>query len=427
MWWRGNEVFHSRTTGSRSEGRQARIATPRRAPSQPRHQLGQALALTGAAAPPTMLLMRVGFSWLGYTLSGPGGIPRYFTELLSALRRRRPADHQVIYLQARQRPWLRQVVMNERTHLRMVPDREGSWLRWVQRDFPRHLAQDRIDVLHALSPIVPLQAPCPVVATIYDLIPLRMPASTLPPRERRAAAHWLNLSVRVANHLIVPSHHVKQALMAHYGLSTGRITVAPLGCAAVFYPEPKAASLVRRQWHLTDPYLLTVGTLVPRKGHDRLAEAMQLLRRLPGRYALVVVGKRWWAGRKALGWMTRDPQIRYLGVVSDHQLRHLYAAAAAVVLPSQYEGFGLPAVEAMACGAPVVAFRGSGLEEVVGKAGILVRPRSSQALARALQRLLTDPRLSEHLRRAGIRRATRFRWASTAQRHVAVYQRFLSC
>jgi glycosyltransferase involved in cell wall biosynthesis len=255
----------------------------------------------------------------------------------------------------------------------------------------------------------------PTAIVVYDLVPFvdgaaaqsraaRIERATIRPALRRAAA------------LVCISEATRADLVARYPAVAAKAHVTPLAA------EPAFAAPVTTPGHpsLDRPYVLAVGTLEPRKNLERLIGAW---RRLPvplrDKHTLALVGPRGWDDERILA-AARGADVRLLGRVSDAELRALYAGCAAFAYPSLYEGFGLPVLEAMAAGAPVVTSSVSSLPEVAGDAALLVDPRDEAAIAGALERVLTDPALADDLRARGRARAAEFSWERTARATFAL-------
>jgi len=183
-----------------------------------------------------------------------------------------------------------------------------------------------------------------------------------------------------------------------------------------------------KRYVIERPYILYVGSLEKRKNLPRLLEAYAYLREtLPG-WKLVIVGGRKWKSDpiyKAVQRLGLEPHVIFTGFVAEEDLPALYNGADLFVFPSLYEGFGLPVLEAMACGTPVVTSNTSSLPEVAGEAALLVAPTDVKAIAAAMQRVLSEPDLAAELRRRGLERASQFSWERTARETLAVYERVL--
>jgi glycosyltransferase involved in cell wall biosynthesis len=286
-----------------------------------------------------------------------------------------------------------------------------------------------VDLLHVQYTAPPL-APCPVVATIHDLS-----FEHLPETFRRRSRVQLRLTVRrtarAAAHVIAPSEYTRQDLIKSYGLDPGRVSVVPLAAAEHFRPVEDAAELarVRARYGIGGEYVLAVGSIQPRKNLARLVRAYADLRRERGRSnlpQLVLVGRQAWLYGETLRAVeesgARD-SIILTGYVSEGDLPALYTGALCFAYPSFFEGFGLPPLEAMRCGTPVLAGDLTSLPEVVGDAGLLVNPLDTGALARSLARLVDDAALRADLRERGIDRARSFDWRHTARMTLQVYRK----
>ncbi len=297
---------------------------------------------------------------------------------------------------------------------------------WEQGAAPFIAASHRLDVLFCPVNVVPLAARVPCVLTVHDLAFLAFPDAFLA-RKRRYLTAMTRLSVRKARHVIAVSAHTKADLIRHFGVPDANITVIPNATSNAFRPAHDAATVAQfRQDHdLPGRFVLFVGTQEPRKNLHRLIEAFAHVAAAVPDVHLVVIG--------AAGWLTSDlaPQvaaspvrerIRFLGYVENRDLPRYYQAAEICCYPSLYEGFGLPPLEAMACGTPVVTSNTSSLPEVVGDAALTVSPTDTTALAAALRNLLNDAPLRARLSAAGIARASHFSWHRTAAATLAVLE-----
>lgn len=300
---------------------------------------------------------------------------------------------------------------------------------WEQTALPLLALRDRLDVLHCPVLVRPLASPVPTVVTVHDLIFLRYP-DRYPRRKRLYLTALAGISVRKARRIIAVSAATRRDLQELLGVPPQRVTVVPNGVdLARFYPrDPAEVAAFRHAHDLPARLILFVGTLEPRKNLPALLEAYAAARPDLGGAALVIGGGKGWfydeifrvAGR--LGLLEGPGAVRFAGYIPDGELPMWYNSAAAFVYPSEYEGFGLPALEAMACGVPTIAADRSSLPEVVGSAGVLVDPRAPADLATALRAVLGQPVLAAHLAAAGPRQAARFSWAAAARATLAVYR-----
>jgi glycosyltransferase involved in cell wall biosynthesis len=301
---------------------------------------------------------------------------------------------------------------------RVLPSPWTRW--WDQVELPRALRRDRVDVF--LSPYYkrPLTAPCPTVITIHDLFFIGYPGRSRPVYDTTMT--WLaRLYARGAAAIIADSEHSRRAIVDRLGLPAERVAVVPVGLGREFTPAVLTAAQ-RRRYGLAAGYVLYVGNFLPHKNLPRLLGAWAALpAALRATHCLALAGgdgqrrEALAARAKALG---IDDSVVFPGLVADTDLPALYSAAAVVVLPSLEEGFGLPALEAMACGAPVITSRRGALPELVGDAGLLVDAEDERGLAAALARILTSEPERMELRRRGRARAAYFTAERTAGRVV---------
>jgi alpha-1,3-rhamnosyl/mannosyltransferase len=288
---------------------------------------------------------------------------------------------------------------------------------------PRAAAAAALDLFHAPSYTAPACGPRPLVLTIHDVSYERHP-EWYPYRRDPIRRNFYRWSARTANRIITDSEFSRSEIIAAYGLSPGLIDVVPLAAGAEFTPEAAAPTAEPR-------YLLHVGDLHPRRNVEIAARALLRVRARRadlGAVRLVLAGVDRGAGRALEASMQQEPGgeglIEMRSHFSDHELVQLYRSAAALVYPSLYEGFGLPLLEAMACGVPVVASRSSSIPEVAGDAALLLDPRDEHAWADGIEFVL-NPSHAAAMRDASLRRAARFTWSATADQTLDVYARAL--
>jgi glycosyltransferase involved in cell wall biosynthesis len=321
----------------------------------------------------------------------------------------------------------------------------GRWANvGVQRTLPHtpllrvpftlsaELRRRPVDLLHVQYTAPPL-APCPVVATVHDLSFEHLPETF----KRRS---WMQLrltvrrTVRRAAHVIAPSEFTRRDLVETYKLDPARVSAIPLAASPRFVPVEDAGEIerVRRLYGLEGEYILAVGSIQPRKNLARLVRAYSGLRRERGRSnlpKLALVGKQAWLYGETLKVIEEEgvrDSVRLTGYVSEGDLPALYTGALCFAYPSYFEGFGLPPLEAMRCGTPVLTGNLTSLPEVVGDAGLTFDPFDTDALARALARLIDDAALRTELRSRGLQRARAFDWRDTARMTLQVYRRVMS-
>jgi glycosyltransferase involved in cell wall biosynthesis len=277
------------------------------------------------------------------------------------------------------------------------------------------LERIRPRLYHATSLALPSRSPVPLVVTLHDLIPWALGGRQMWGERSR---WWLGRRLlRRADLVIAVSSHVARDAQRLARIPEERLVVVPEGVGPGFRPAPGAAARVAERHGVRAPYLLYVGALDARKDPHGLLRAWQAARTAGADVELVVAGS---PGPQAPAEL---PGARRLGHVSHSELVDLYSAGACFVFPSRNEGFGLPLLEAMACGCPVVAYRNSSIPEVVGEAGPLVEDGDAEALGAAAAQLACDSGRAEMARAAGLRRARRFTWARTASETIAAYRR----
>jgi glycosyltransferase involved in cell wall biosynthesis len=291
--------------------------------------------------------------------------------------------------------------------------------------FRRGLKGGVNSVYHELN-FLPFETQLPTVITVHDLSFLRYP-ETHPAARVKFMASRLPRAVESATYVITDSEFVRQELIAEYSLPPEKVVAILLGAGEEFVPQPaeKVGSVLSRYGLQDQQYLLAVGTLEPRKN---LVTAIRAFADLPAsvrrEYSLVLAGLWGWHNEeldKLLGPLVARGEVKVLGFVPDHDLPALYAGALLFVYPSLYEGFGLPPLEAMACGTPVISSNRASLPEVVGDAGIQVEAKDVAALKEAMLRLIESPEERARCSVLGLERARRFSWAKTAAETVAVY------
>lgn len=287
------------------------------------------------------------------------------------------------------------------------------------------------DVFHATNHLAPPSRKSAVVATIHDLTAIRFPEWHAP--YQRLVAKYLPKSIQRSRLILADSQSTANDLMSYLDVPEEKIRVVPLAAAPHFDRQPSAEALlaVRARYGLAGSYYLFVGTLEPRKNLGALLLAYQKLpKAIQEAHPLVLVGSRGWEDEKLISMIDALPTVRWLGRVPDADLPALMAEALAFVYPSRFEGFGLPVLEAMAAGAPVVTSTVSSLPEVTGvgaeAAGLLVEPEDVEGIAEAMRRLAEDEDLRASLSRRGRERAKTFSWDRTAELTLAAYREALS-
>jgi glycosyltransferase involved in cell wall biosynthesis len=298
---------------------------------------------------------------------------------------------------------------------------------------PVGIALERIDLFHGLD-----QSGLPLfgrgakyIVSLHDILPLVLPAA-FPLRQRLVSRLAIPRVCRQADLVLVPSAAVKEEIQRHLRIEEGRVLVIPWGCEERFQPagDPARRKAVQARYRLPERYILFLGTLEPRKDLLTLVRAFALLRaEQPGtEVGLVIAGGHGWGFREVLGACAAlgvHDRVQFTGFVEEEDLPEVYRGAQLFVYPSLGEGFGLPIVEAMACGVPVITSTSPAMPEVAGDAAILVEPRQPEALAAAMAAVLADEGLAHRLRCKGVQRARRFSWEAVARQTLRVYDALL--
>ncbi len=306
---------------------------------------------------------------------------------------------------------------------------------WEQMVQPFALRKERVDLLHALAFVTPLLSPCPAVVTIYDLSFLLYPES-FQRFKRFYLGLFTHLSARKARRIIAISESTKRDVVRLMGVPPEKVEVVYCGIDDAFHPlaEDQVAAF-RSKRGLPDRFILFVGTIEPRKNVTRLIEAFSnlhtcTLAHLPtcrlANLKLVIGGAKGWFYEDVFARVEElglEGEVVFPGYIPVSELPLWYNAAELFVYPSLYEGFGLPLLEAMACGTPVVTANTSSLPEVVGEAGLMVDPSDVDGLAEAMRQVLGDEALRQQMRERGLKRAKNFSWTKIAQETVQVYWR----
>lgn len=289
---------------------------------------------------------------------------------------------------------------------------------WTQFGLPLTLAlsQPRPDVFFTPTHYAPRFCPMPLVITIFDLSFLKKEfASFFRRRDLWQLKWWTAYSVKSADHILTISEHSKEDILSFYDIPSEKVTVTYLGPDSIFSQLPKKGS----SWN--NPYVLFVGTLQPRKNLERLIDAFSMV----GRHDLhlVIAGKKGWLYDAIFAKAQESAaaeRIQFLDYIPEVELPRLFANASVFALPSLYEGFGIPVLNAFAAGVPVVASKVSSLPEIVGDAGILVDPYDVSSIAAGIEKALDN---RDNLILKGKEQVSKFSWQECAQRTLAVLRK----
>jgi glycosyltransferase involved in cell wall biosynthesis len=362
------------------------------------------------------------------------GVATYARELSSALAAAAPET--TFVLLCPRLPWRSLAAPSPRPHnleiavSSLYPLALGSFAARLPRSCSLESIAGPCDLFHGTSFDLPRRHAAPAVVTVHDLALLRFPE--LGTTALRRMVERSCTAVRRANAVIAVSAATCRDVVELCGVEANRVHVVYNGVAPAFQPLPAATARARAAARIgsDQPYILHVGTLEPRKNLPTLLRAFAALEGDPARPPrLVLAGRRGWGDAPifaAVDELGLRDSVTFLGDVDPSDLPPLYAAATALVYPSLYEGFGLPVLEAMACGAPVIASESSALPEIVGEAGLLVDGGDVDAVREAIRRVASDEALRSELRARGLQRARRFSWQRAARETLAVYRSVLA-
>jgi glycosyltransferase involved in cell wall biosynthesis len=293
-------------------------------------------------------------------------------------------------------------------------------------DLPRRLRQDKPQLLH-VQYTAPLFCPVPLVVSVHDVSFLEHPEYFTPFRALQLR-FTVDRTVRAAARVLTPSEFSKRRILESYGLDESKVVVMPNGVCSTFHPISRE---IAQRWAqsalgLAVPFILTVGDLQPRKNHVNLIRAFeQLVRAYPQLpHHLVVVGKPTWHAQEIREFARKcgvADRIHFTGFVSDADLVKLYGACDLFVYPSFYEGFGLPILEAMACGRAVACSNTSAMPEVADSAALLFDPHSVDDILLTMRDMLLNPELRARMERLGAQRAPMFSWETSAAKTLDLY------
>jgi glycosyltransferase involved in cell wall biosynthesis len=351
------------------------------------------------------------------------GIGTYIRNLVRQLARLDQTTEYVLFGRPEDTEFLGSLGAN----FRAVALTAGNYSIGEQFRIPLAIKREGVTLFHAPHYVLPPLVPCRSVVTIHDCIHLMFP-QYLPNRLALSYARTsMAIATRRATRIMTVSETSKRDIVKFFGTNPDKIKVIYNAYDKRFGLEPKVEDVVRvrERYQLQDKFVLYVGNVKPHKNLERLLEAFHLLRqRGLGHVKLVLIGddiSKYASLRRAVHRYQLHQYVRFLGYVSEDTLAAMYRLATVFVFPSLYEGFGLPPLEAMASGTPVVTSNLSSLPEVAGEGAVLVDPYSPQAIADGLYRVLTDEPFAQQLRRRGLARAGQFSWETSARRVREVY------
>ena len=361
---------------------------------------------------------------------GKAGIGRYAGSLARALVDRQPGRFALFYnrVSGSQPPDGLEAVPSRTVQAGYKPWRMAVWAGQLLGVGFNRLVPNA-ELFHATEHLLPPLRDVPTVLTVHDMI-----FALFPEHQKRLNYWYLNATMplycRRASAIVTVSKSSKQDIVQRYGVQPDKIVVIYEAAAPEFRPVmPEQVAATRKRYGLPEQYLIHVGTIEPRKNLTRLVEALELLRKQGLTIPLVVVGGKGWLYEsffQRLETLDVQDMVQFPGYVDDAHLPAMYQGATLAVMPSVYEGFGLPVLEAMACGTPVVASAVSSLPELGGDAARYFDPYCTEEIAEAIRTVWLDAELGAEMSRAGVAQAARFSWLRAAEETLALYERLLT-
>lgn len=328
-----------------------------------------------------------------------------------------------------------QLQVNDRKnqYVRIAPDGTQDFTSlkrwwWDQVRLPGAAREAQADLLHQPAFSAPLFFRGPVVVTVHDLIAIHFGAD-IPLGSRLYFGRWMPFSYRFADHIIAVSEHTKRDIIELLGITPEKITVIHEAVGFEFQPnrDPQMLAAIRRKYRTGDHFLLHIGTINPRKNLEFLVRVFAAVRQKVGeQWKLVITGKKGWYYEglfETVEELGLSKSVIFTGYIPDRDKPALYNASTVFTFPSLYEGAGLPPLEAMSCGIPVVSSNTSSMPEMIGNGGMLIDPTDERAWIRALVALLTDSSLRRQWSQRGLKQAHKFSWTKTARETARVYER----
>lgn len=314
--------------------------------------------------------------------------------------------------------------------LRKIPFAYQAKRLLGQISFWKGIKKNKPDLYHEPN-FLAYKCNLPTIISVHDLSWIKFP-EVHPAARVRDMNHFFERGIKLASHIITDAEFIRQEFIEQYGYPADRVTAIPLGVNKSFTPFSQEET-----WETLDKldlkhskYILAVGTLEPRKNLTVAIDAFLLLpKELRQRYPLVIAGSKGWllgALEKKIASLIKSGEIKLLGYVHQDELPRVIAGALTLVFPSIYEGFGLPPLEAMACGVPVIASNNSSIPEVVGDTGILLNSNDTQGFANAMLSLIEDPTLRTTLSKKALERSKKFTWEQCALSTLEIYNKVLA-
>ena len=383
--------------------------------------------------------MRIGLSLIDFNPGRMGGVESYFWNLLDSLQRIDTENEYVLLCDERSLGHF--TLRNPNFSQCLIRSRRPFFYRWARSLMRRTLGVDimkysigalNLDLVHhPFSMMSPKQSLCPVVLTVHDVQHEFYPEFFGPKMYQKRRAGSIG-SLAAARAVIADSEFTKESLLEHYGVRPEKVTVVHLGTDARFRPIEDGSQLaaVREKYGLERPFIYFPAASWPHKNHAGMLQALRLLVERPGFDGeLVMTGiaeKAQGNIERLIGELGLGARVRILGYLESAELPVLYSLARMLVFPSFFEGFGLPLVEAMACGCPVACSNTTSLPEVAGDAALLFDPKKPEEIAETVWSLWSDAGMRRRLREKALQRGSSFNWDTAARSTLEVYRRAYS-
>jgi glycosyltransferase involved in cell wall biosynthesis len=364
--------------------------------------------------------MRIGIEAERANMPNPTGVERYAAELIKNWAKLDSTNEYILYFRSEPQQWFKELPKNFSYKVMPFP------IFWTQLRLSLEMLLHPVDVLFIPASALPLWHPKNSVVTVHD-IAYELFEGIYTGYMNYYQKFASRFAVRFAKKVITVSESTKKDLVRIYKTDPNKITVTPLGLSEGFRPMQyqEAQSVLDKYGLVYQKYILFLGTIQPRKNIPRLVDAYEKIKKENRvEEKLIIGGGRGWLWEPILKKVKTagiDGSVKYLDYVSKEDLSYIMAGAKIYTLPAMYEGFGIPALEAMASGVPTVVSNISSLPEVVGDAGVLVDPNSIESIAEGLLKVLTDSNLRQQLIVKGLERAKQFTWENTAKKTLEVF------